>query len=132
MICYELFCSLFIIAAPGMSEVYSNISSMQWFLNIFTMLFTLLLLFRYEEYQKQSKKKKYLYAFFCSASFLSSAFSIVFLPALIYVIIREIRKNSREIFTIINVCNTNKFSIITNINSIHKLFPTIQVSHSSI
>ncbi|MFZ0842630.1 MAG: pentapeptide repeat-containing protein [Nitrosotalea sp.] len=95
-------CSLFIIAAPGMSEVYSNISSIQWFLNIFTMLFTLLLLFRYEEYQKQSKKKKYLYAFFCSASFLSSAFSIVFLPALIYVIIREIRKNKQELITIIS------------------------------
>ncbi len=95
-------CSLFIIAAPGMSEIYSNISSIQWFLNIFTMLFTLLLLFRYEEYQKQSKKKKYLYAFFCSASFLSSAFSIVFLPALIYVIIREIRKNKQEIITIIS------------------------------
>jgi len=95
-------CSLFIIAAPGMSEIYSNISSIQWFLNIFTMLFTLLLLFRYEEYQKQSKKKKYLYAFFCSASFLSSAFSIVFLPALIYVIIREIRKKRGEIITIIS------------------------------
>ncbi len=93
-------CSLFIIVAPGMNEIYSNISSIQWFLNIFTMLFTLLLLFRYEEYQKQSKKKKYLYAFFCSASFLSSAFSIVFLPALIYVIIREIRKNRKEIITI--------------------------------
>jgi hypothetical protein len=93
-------CSLFIIVAPGMNEIYSNISSMQWFLNIFTMLFTTLLLFRYEEYQKQSKKKKCLYAFFCSISFLSSAFSIVFLPALIYVIIREIRKNRREIITI--------------------------------
>ncbi|MGB9124828.1 MAG: Ig-like domain-containing protein [Nitrosotalea sp.] len=102
-------CSLFIIAAPGMSEVYSNISSMQWFLNIFTMLFTLLLLFRYEEYQKQSKKIKYLYAFFCSASFLSSAFSIVFLPALIYVIISEIRKNSREIFTIISYAIPTSF-----------------------
>ena len=93
-------CSLFIIVAPGMSEIYSNISSIQWFLNIFTMLFTMLLLFRYEEYQKKSKKKKYLYTFFCSVSFLSSAFSIVFLPALIYVIIREIKKNRREIITI--------------------------------
>lgn len=93
-------CSLFIIVAPGMNEIYSNISSIQWFLNIFTMLFTMLLLFRYEEYQKKSKKKKYLYTFFCSVSFLSSAFSIVFLPALIYVIIREIRKNRREIITI--------------------------------
>jgi hypothetical protein len=105
-------CSLFIIAAPGMSEVYSNISSMQWFLNIFTMLFTLLLLFRYEEYQKQSKKKKYLYAFFCSASFLSSAFSIVFLPALIYIIIREIRKNSREIITIISYAIPTSFLLL--------------------
>ncbi|HXU95677.1 MAG TPA: Ig-like domain-containing protein [Candidatus Nitrosotalea sp.] len=94
------FCSLFIIVAPGMSEIYSNISSIQWFLNIFTMLFTMMLLFRYEEYQKKSKKKKYLYTFFCSVSFLSSAFSIVFLPALIYVIIREIKKNRREIITI--------------------------------
>lgn len=93
-------CSLFIVAAPGINEIYSNISSIQWFLNIFTMLFVLLLLFRYEEYKKQSKKKKCLYAFFCSASFLSSAFSIVFLPALIYVIIREIRKNERELITL--------------------------------
>ncbi|MDE1728623.1 MAG: pentapeptide repeat-containing protein [Thaumarchaeota archaeon] len=93
-------CSLFIVTSPGINEIYSNISSIQWFLNIFTMLFVLLLLFRYEEYKKQSKKKKCLYAFFCSASFLSSAFSIVFLPALIYVIIREIRKNEREMITL--------------------------------
>ena len=93
-------CSLFIIAAPGMNEIYSNISSIQWFLNIFTMLFLLLLIFRYEEYKKQSKKIKYLYAFFCSASFLSSAFSIIFLPALIYVIMRELRRNTRDAITI--------------------------------
>ncbi|HJW20779.1 MAG TPA: pentapeptide repeat-containing protein [Candidatus Nitrosotalea sp.] len=93
-------CSLFIIAAPGMNEIYSNISSIQWFLNIFTMLFVLLLIFRYEEYKKQSKKIKYLYAFFCSVSFLSSAFSIVFLPALIYVIIRELRGNKKDVITI--------------------------------
>ncbi len=93
-------CSLFIIAAPGMNEIYSNISSIQWFLNIFTMLFVVLLIFRYEEYKKQSKKIKCLYAFFCSVSFLSSAFSIVFLPALIYVIIRELRRNTRDIITI--------------------------------
>jgi len=93
-------CSLFIIAGSGMNEIYSNISSIQWFLNIFTMLFVLLLIFRYEEYKKQSKKIKCLYAFFCSASFLSSAFSIVFLPALIYVIIRELRRDARDIVTI--------------------------------
>ncbi|MGI0058289.1 MAG: pentapeptide repeat-containing protein [Nitrosotalea sp.] len=93
-------CSIFTIAAPGMNEIYSNISSIQWFLNIFTMLFLLLLIFRYEEYKKQSKKIKCLYAFFCSASFLSSAFSIVFLPALIYVIIRELRRNTRDTITI--------------------------------
>ncbi|MGI0065791.1 MAG: hypothetical protein ACREAT_03405, partial [Nitrosotalea sp.] len=60
-------CSLFIIAAPGINEIYSNISSIQWFLNIFTMLVVLSLIFRYEEYKRQSKKKKYLYAFLCSA-----------------------------------------------------------------
>ncbi|MGI0073102.1 MAG: pentapeptide repeat-containing protein [Nitrosotalea sp.] len=92
-------CSLFIILVSGVNEIYSNISSIQWFLNIFTMLFTALLLFRYDEYEKKSKKKKYLYAFFCSMSFLSSAFSIIFLPALIYVIIREL-KNKKEIITV--------------------------------
>ncbi len=100
MIGSELFGSIFIIAAPGMNEIYSNISSIQWFLNIFTMLFVVLLIFRYEEYKKQSKKIKYLYAFFCSASFLSSAFSIVFLPALIYVIIRELKRNKKDVITI--------------------------------
>ncbi|MDE1812674.1 MAG: pentapeptide repeat-containing protein [Thaumarchaeota archaeon] len=93
-------CSLFIIVSPGMNEIYSNISSIQWFLNIFTMLFVLLLMFRYGEYKKQSKKIKCLYAFFCSASFLSSAFSVIFLPALIYVIVRELRRNTRDIITI--------------------------------
>jgi hypothetical protein len=105
-------CSLFTVAAPGINEIYSNISSIQWFLNIFTMLFVLLLLFRYEEYRKQSNKKKCLYTFFCSASFLSSAFSIVFLPALIYVIIREIRKNEREIITISSYVMPTIFSLL--------------------
>lgn len=93
-------CSLFIIAAPSINEIYSNISSIQWFLNIFTMLFVLLLIFRYEEYKKQSKKKKYLYAFFCSMSFLSSAFAIILLPALIYVIVRELRRNKEDTITV--------------------------------
>jgi len=94
-------CGLFVILVPGITEqIYSNISSIQWFLNIFTMLFVSLLLFKYEEFAKKSRRKKYLYAFFCSASFLSSAFSIVFLPALIYVIIRELRKNRRDLVTI--------------------------------
>jgi hypothetical protein len=93
-------CSLFIIVAPDINEIYSNISSIQWFLNIFTMLFVSLLLFRHEEYKKQSTKKKYLYAFFCSMSFLSSAFAIIFLPALIYVITRELRRNKEDIITI--------------------------------
>ncbi|HVZ62308.1 MAG TPA: pentapeptide repeat-containing protein [Candidatus Nitrosotalea sp.] len=105
-------CSLFIVAAPGIDEIYSNISSIQWFLNIFTMLFVLLLLFRYEDYKKQSKKKKCLYAFFCSASVLSSAFSIVFLPALIYVIIREVRKNERDIITISSYAMPTIFSLL--------------------
>lgn len=105
-------CSLFIAVAPGINEIYSNISSIQWFLNIFTMLFVLLLLFRYEEYKKTSKKKKCLYAFFCSASVLSSAFSIVFLPALIYVIIREVRKNEREIIMISSYVIPTIFSLL--------------------
>lgn len=105
-------CSLFIVAAPGINEIYSNISSIQWFLNIFTMLFVLLLLFRYQEYKKTSKKKKYLYAFFCSASVLSSAFSIVFIPAFIYVIIREIKKNEREIISIFSHVIPTIFSLL--------------------
>jgi hypothetical protein len=105
-------CSLFIVAAPGINEIYSNISSIQWFLNIFTMLFVLLLLFRYQEYKKTSKKKKCLYAFFCSASVLSSAFSIVFIPAFIYVIIREIKKNEREIISIFSHVIPTIFSLL--------------------
>ncbi|MDE1818674.1 MAG: pentapeptide repeat-containing protein [Thaumarchaeota archaeon] len=126
-------CSLFIIIAPGINEIYSNISSIQWFLNIFTMLFTTLLLFRYEEYKKQSKKKKYLYAFFCSASFLSSAFSIVLLPALVYVIIREVVKNRREIITILGytiptiLLLVQTFLLYTNYSQQFKA-PIIQVS----
>ncbi|MGI0047462.1 MAG: pentapeptide repeat-containing protein [Nitrosotalea sp.] len=93
-------CCLFIILVPGIDEIYSNISSIQWFLNIFLMLFTSLLLFRYDEYQKKSKKEKYLYTFFCSISFLSSAFSVIFLPVLVYVIIREFRKNKNDLIAI--------------------------------
>ncbi|MGI0102604.1 MAG: Ig-like domain-containing protein [Nitrosotalea sp.] len=95
------FCGLFVVLVPGITEeIYSNISSIQWFLNIFVMLFVALLLFRYDEFEKKSRKKKYLYAFFCSMSFLSSAFSVIFLPVLIYVIIRELRRNKNEIVTI--------------------------------
>jgi hypothetical protein len=94
-------CGLFVILVPGITEeIYSNISSIQWFLNIFVMLFVALLLFRYDEFERKSKKKKYLYTFFCSLSFLSSAFSVIFLPVLFYVIVREFRKNRKEIFTI--------------------------------
>lgn len=93
-------CSLFIVIVPGVGDIYSNISSIQWFLNIFVMLFVALLLFRYDEFEKKSKKKKYLYTFFCSMAFLSSAFSVIFLPVLFYVIAREFRKNRKEIFTI--------------------------------
>ncbi|MGI0102985.1 MAG: hypothetical protein ACREA7_10405, partial [Nitrosotalea sp.] len=93
-------CSLFIVIVPGVGDIYSNISAIQWFLNIFLMLFVTLLLFNYSEYEKKSRKKKYLYAFFCSMSFLSSAFSVIFLPVLIYVIIREFRRNKKKIFTI--------------------------------
>ena len=127
-------CSLFIIAAPGMNEIYSNISSIQWFLNIFTMLFVLLLIFRYEEYRKQSTKKKYLYAFFCSVSFLSSAFSIVFFPALIYVIIRELRRNKGDIITICSytiptILLLLQASLLYTNYSQQFRFPSIQVAN---
>lgn len=95
------FCGLFALLVPGITEqIYSNISSIQWFLNIFIMLFVALLLFRYDEFEKKSRTKKYLYSFFLSLSFLSSAFSVVFLPILIYVIIREFRRKRNEIVTI--------------------------------
>ncbi|MGI0007172.1 MAG: hypothetical protein ACREAR_04160, partial [Nitrosotalea sp.] len=94
-------CGLFVVLVPGITEeIYSNISSIQWFLNIFIMLFIALLLFRYDEFEKKSVKKKYLYAFFCSVSFLSSGFSVIFLPVLIYIIIREFRRKKNEIITI--------------------------------
>lgn len=93
-------CSLFIILVPGVDEIYSNISSIQWFLNIFIMLFTMLLIFRYDEFEKKSKKIKCLYGFLCSVSFLSSAFSLVFIPAMIYVLVRELRKKERKLVTI--------------------------------
>ncbi|MDE1818856.1 MAG: Ig-like domain repeat protein [Thaumarchaeota archaeon] len=96
------FCGLFVILVPGITEqIYSNISSIQWFLNIFVMLFVSLLLFRYDEFEKKSRTKKYQYSFFLSMSFLSSAFSVVFLPVLIYVIIREFRRKKNEIVTIL-------------------------------
>ncbi|MDE1819124.1 MAG: hypothetical protein KGI19_11040, partial [Thaumarchaeota archaeon] len=98
---FRALCGLFVILVPGITEqIYSNISSIQWFLNIFTMLFVSLLLFKYEEFEKKSRKKKYLYSFFCSVSFLSSAFSVIFLPVLTYIIIRELRRNRRELVTI--------------------------------
>jgi Bacterial Ig-like domain (group 3) len=94
-------CGLFVVLVPGITEeIYSNISSIQWFLNIFVMLFVALLLFRYDEFEKKSKKKKYLYTFFCSMSFLSSAFSVIFLPVLFYVIMRECRRKKNELVTI--------------------------------
>ncbi len=104
MICFESFCGLFVLLVPGITEqIYSNISSIQWFLNIFIMLFVALLLFKYDEFEKKSRTRKYLYSFFLSMSFLSSAFSIVFLPVLIYIIIREFQRNKNEI-VIISSC----------------------------
>lgn len=93
-------CSIFIILVPGVDEIYSNISSISSFLNIFLMLFVLLLLFDYNGYKTKSKKEKYLYTFFCSVSFLTSAYSVIFLPALLYVIIRELRRDRRDVSTI--------------------------------
>lgn len=93
-------CSIFIILVPGVDEIYSNISSIASFLNIFLMLFVLQLLFDYEGYKTKSKKEKYLYTFFCSVSFLTSAYSVIFLPALLYVIIRELRRDKRDASTI--------------------------------
>lgn len=92
------FCGLFVILVPGITEqIYSNISSIQWFLNIFIMLFVTLLLFKYDEFEKKSRTKKYLYSFFLSVSFLSSAFSVIFLPVLIYIVIREFKRKKNEI-----------------------------------
>lgn len=93
-------CSIFIILVPGVDEIYSNISSIASFLNIFLMLFVLMLLFDYEGYKTKSKKEKYLYTFFCSVSFLTSAYSVIFLPVLLYVIIRELRRDRRDASTI--------------------------------
>jgi hypothetical protein len=94
-------CGLFVVLVPGITEeIYSNISSIQWFLNIFVMLFVALLLFRYDEFEKKSKKIKYFYAFLCSISFLSSAFSVIFLPILFYVIVREFRRKKNDLVTI--------------------------------
>lgn len=94
------FCSLFVVLVPGITEeIYSNMSSIQWFLNVFSFLFVTMLIFRYDEFEKKSRKIKYLYTFFCSVSFLSSAFSVIFLPLLVYVIIRELRRRN-ELFTI--------------------------------
>jgi Bacterial Ig-like domain (group 3)/Pentapeptide repeats (8 copies) len=96
-------CSMFIVLVPGIAQVYDySISTVEYFLNIFLMLFTTLLLFRYDEYQSKSTKKKYLYTFFCSMSFLTSAYSVVFLPALVYVAIRQFRKNKKETITILS------------------------------
>ena len=93
-------CGLFVVLVPGITEeIYSTISSIQWFLNIFTMLFVTLLVFRYDEFEKKSRKAKYLYTFLCSAAFLSSAFSVIFLPMLVYVTVRELGRKT-EAFTI--------------------------------
>lgn len=96
----RMLCSLFVILVPGIDEVYSNISSIQWFLNIFIMLVVSMLLFRYDEFDKKSVAKKSLYGFLLSLSVLSSAFSLVLLPVLLYVIIREWKKVGRNIVTL--------------------------------
>lgn len=92
-------CSLFIIAVPNVGDIYSNLS-IEYFLTVFVMLFVTLLVFNYDEYEKKSRKKKCFYTFICSMSFLTSPFTIIFLPVLIYVIIREFRRNKKKIFTI--------------------------------
>ncbi len=97
----RILCSLFIVVSPSIDEIYSNISSIQWFLNVYLMLFTILLLFRYDEYEKKSKKQKCFYGFIAALSFLSSAFSVIFLPVLFYVIARAL-KNKKEIITILS------------------------------
>lgn len=93
-------CSVFILLVPGITEeIYSTISSIYVFLNIFTMLFVTLLLFRYEEFEKKSSVIKCLYAFFCSVSFLTSAFSVILLPVLAYVMIRQLPRNGSDKIT---------------------------------
>ncbi|MGI0047455.1 MAG: hypothetical protein ACREBB_09775, partial [Nitrosotalea sp.] len=114
-------CGLFVILVPGITEeIYSDISAIQLFLNIFAMLFVALLLFRYEEFEIKSRKKKYLYAFFCSMSFLSSAFSVIFLPVLLYVIVREFRKKN-------NIVTISSYAIPTVLLFVQAL--TIFVSY---
>ena len=52
------FCGLFVLLVPGiMEQIYSNISSIQWFLNIFITLFVTLLLFKYDEFEKSLEQK---------------------------------------------------------------------------
>lgn len=90
-------CCLFIILVPGIDEVYSNISAIQWFLNVFVMLLAALLLFRYDLYASKPSWSKALYSFLLSASVMSSAFSLVFLPVFGYVAAREARRKDRSL-----------------------------------
>ena len=47
-------CSLFIILTPGIHEVWSNVTNVQWFLIFFMMFFTILLLFKYDTFYSKS------------------------------------------------------------------------------
>lgn len=96
-------CSLFIILVPGVVQLFEyNVSAIEYFLNIFLMLFTTLLLFNYDEFAKKPLKIKYLYAFFCSITFLTSAYSVVLLPAFVYVTVRQLVKGKKELSTILS------------------------------
>lgn len=92
------FCSLFFVLIPGnFHEPYHNITNIQSFIPIFPILFTIQLLFNYNGFKQRSKLEKIIFSVILSLIFLTGIISDVVLPFFLFVIIRELKNNYREI-----------------------------------
>lgn len=99
----RMICSFFIVITPGVPEITSNITNIQWFVTVFVILFIAIPLFRYDQYQKMNRTTKYFCSISLGFSFLTAPYTLVLFPVLVYVIIKHllVREERRSLWFII-------------------------------
>src|SRR6185437_14081123 len=98
----RMICSFFIVITPGVPEITSNITNIQWFVTVFAILFISILLFRYDQYQKISYITKFFYSVSLILSFLTAPYTLMLFPVLVYVIIKHLlAREGRSLWFII-------------------------------
>jgi len=86
----RMICSFFIVITPGVPEITSNITNIEWYVTVFAILFIAIPLFRYDQYQKMNHGTKYLCSISLIFSFLTAPYTLVLFPVLMYIIIKHI------------------------------------------